>query len=86
MTPQELIDLPYSGEAIKRVKAMGMWLETMTDTERIEWMDRNAATIDWLGGPDVNPEYDDGCFFDILRPAIDKAATKKTASDYERYK
>ena len=85
MTPQQLLDLPGAGEANKRVKAMGMWRETMTDSERIEWIEEYNATIkyDIHGYPIVKPTR--GELWDVLRPAIDEAARKQTSEDYTQY-
>lgn len=85
MTPQQLLDLPGAGSASKRVKAMGMWRETMTDTERIEWIEEHNATIkyDIDGYRIVKPTR--GELWDVLRPAIDESAMKQTAEDYRGY-
>lgn len=45
MTPHQLINLPGYGSANKVVKAMGYWITTMDDTERIEWLAENVETI-----------------------------------------
>lgn len=45
MNVHNLINLPGYGQANKRVKAMGMWRETMTDTERIDWLADNVETM-----------------------------------------
>jgi len=87
MTPQELIDLPGYGQAVKRVKAIGAWHETMSDTERIEWLAENAEAIirnDWsqswkivLNGDDYDPEF--------FRNDIDKYATARMQGLYSGY-
>ena len=87
MTPQQLIDLPGYGQANKRVKAMGMWRETMTDTERLDWIEEYGATvIQDVGNETFTVTPTRGEFWDILRTSIDNAATKETASNYEGYK
>jgi len=85
MTPQELIDLPGYGQAIKRVKAMGAWRETMSDTERIEWIEEYGATVRMLEEGDFMVTPRCGELLNVLRPAIDKAATKEIASLYRQY-
>jgi len=45
MTPQQLIDLPGYGSAKRELIKQGQWQATMTDTERIEWLAFNVATM-----------------------------------------
>lgn len=87
MTPQQLIDLPGYGQANKRVKAMGMWRETTTDTERIEWLAENAETItrldhmqSWkitVNGHDYDSEF--------LRDDIDEYAAAHAKGLHAKY-
>jgi hypothetical protein len=49
MTPQELIDLPGYGSAKRELIKQGQWQATMTDTERIEWIEDNCRGIETRG-------------------------------------
>ena len=87
MTPQELIDLPWYGRANKSVKALGMWRDTMTDTERIEWLADNVGSMrrrddqqSWnftLDGDSYDSEF--------LRDDIDEHASAYTQGLYAKY-
>jgi len=86
MTPQALINLVGYGAANRRVKAMGMWRETMTDTERIQWIEETGSTIVYSqSSEEFNVFTGYGEYIDILRPAIDEASTLNTARDYRAY-
>ena len=85
MTPQQLIDLPGYGQANKVVKAMGCWHVTMDDTERIEWIEEFGATVNMLFGGEVKVTPKSGELYDVLRHAIDKAASIEMAQAYRAH-
>lgn len=87
MNMQTLMDLPGYGQANKRVKAMGMWRETMTDTERIEWLAENAETITRL---DHNQSWKitekrDDYYPYFFRMDIDEAVDKQVMALHRAY-
>lgn len=86
MNLQALMDMPGYGQANKRVKAMGMWRETMTDTERIEWLETyvSGMTLDDDGETYLFKMGGADCY-DILADQIDKQATQLTAQHHRAY-
>ena len=85
MTPQYLIDLPGYGQANKVVKAMGCWNVTMDDTERIEWIEELGATVKMLDSGEFKVTPKSGELYEVLRPAIDKAASIEMAQAYRAH-
>ena len=72
MTPQQLIDLPGYGNAKRELIKQGQWQATMTDTERIEWIEQNCWSVDAID--DYIPVID---FF--FRADLDEYATASAA-------
>lgn len=86
MTPQQLQDLPGYGQANKIVKAMGMWRATMTDTERIDFLEGSVSVMSICeDGETYSFKYGGSEYLDVLRKQIDIAATNETAQMYGAY-
>lgn len=87
MNVHDIINIPGYGQANKRVKAMGMWRETMTDTERIEWIENSAASVvpRKNGGDFQVLTTNEEMAWHVLRGNIDEAATKHAAYLNENY-
>lgn len=81
MTPQQLMDMPYAGMAKKELIAQGMWNHTITDEERIDWLQDNCLSMKF-------DEYDEtwkiktadfDCWYGSMRDDIDNAASAQEA-------